>query len=619
MSGVPPHLCGAVGEAPLGGEYKGEQSVIKDIPDEAKERIIGQPHKDMKTREGTHAFLAHKAVLAAASPYFSAMFDAGMLEAEKKEITIYGVETDILGSLLDFIYSGQLCVTTESVVDVLVAADMLGVHGAVTVCTNLLAEVLTPWNVLGVWELAARIGGCGLLVEQCTAFVEEKFLEVVQEDEFLALPESTLQQLLASEDLRVAEEIQVLSAALRWLDYSPATRRSRITSLLVHIRLPLLSPTRTARLVQDVSDLSLRVALQVLLADFLRKGPGRRVFEGRGRAGDCRPAFACSLLSNSISEPRRKARKMVYAVGGFSRWIGARWSDGRALCAVERFDTFGGHWTADSSLHQARSGLALTTLHGEVYAIGGESDSMIFASVERFDPGRHQWTNVACLHHPRMGLGAVACNGAIYALGGWVGAEIGRTVERFDPDENKWEEVVEMATPRYHFGCCEMGGAIYVVGGLDESGTELASAERFDPLVARWIPLVSMTTKRAYLTLTAAGGRLFAVGGWNESSGALNSVECYDPEIECWISVPPMTVGRASCSAVGFSGRLFIAGGRAPPPHDPEAPAISLNSVEVFEFVIGKRTGGGQEAVCGSWSIGSSLITGRCEAGLVIL
>uniref|UniRef100_A0A8C4QMM0 Intracisternal A particle-promoted polypeptide n=1 Tax=Eptatretus burgeri TaxID=7764 RepID=A0A8C4QMM0_EPTBU len=573
MSGVPPHLCGAVGEAPLGGEYKGEQSVIKDIPDEAKERIIGQPHKDMKTREGTHAFLAHKAVLAAASPYFSAMFDAGMLEAEKKEITIYGVETDILGSLLDFIYSGQLCVTTESVVDVLVAADMLGVHGAVTVCTNLLAEVLTPWNVLGVWELAARIGGCGLLVEQCTAFVEEKFLEVVQEDEFLALPESTLQQLLASEDLRVAEEIQVLSAALRWLDYSPATRRSRITSLLVHIRLPLLSPTRTARLVQDVSDLSLRVALQVLLADFLRKGPGRRVFEGRGRAGDCRPAFACSLLSNSISEPRRKARKMVYAVGGFSRWIGARWSDGRALCAVERFDTFGGHWTADSSLHQARSGLALTTLHGEVYAIGG----------------------------------------------GWVGAEIGRTVERFDPDENKWEEVVEMATPRYHFGCCEMGGAIYVVGGLDESGTELASAERFDPLVARWIPLVSMTTKRAYLTLTAAGGRLFAVGGWNESSGALNSVECYDPEIECWISVPPMTVGRASCSAVGFSGRLFIAGGRAPPPHDPEAPAISLNSVEVFEFVIGKRTGGGQEAVCGSWSIGSSLITGRCEAGLVIL
>uniref|UniRef100_A0A8C4QMK2 Intracisternal A particle-promoted polypeptide n=1 Tax=Eptatretus burgeri TaxID=7764 RepID=A0A8C4QMK2_EPTBU len=440
---------------------------------------------------------------------------------------------------------------------------MLGVHGAVTVCTNLLAEVLTPWNVLGVWELAARIGGCGLLVEQCTAFVEEKFLEVVQEDEFLALPESTLQQLLASEDLRVAEEIQVLSAALRWLDYSPATRRSRITSLLVHIRLPLLSPTRTARLVQDVSDLSLRVALQVLLADFLRKGPGRRVFEGRGRAGDCRPAFACSLLSNSISEPRRKARKMVYAVG--------------------------------------------------------ESDSMIFASVERFDPGRHQWTNVACLHHPRMGLGAVACNGAIYALGGWVGAEIGRTVERFDPDENKWEEVVEMATPRYHFGCCEMGGAIYVVGGLDESGTELASAERFDPLVARWIPLVSMTTKRAYLTLTAAGGRLFAVGGWNESSGALNSVECYDPEIECWISVPPMTVGRASCSAVGFSGRLFIAGGRAPPPHDPEAPAISLNSVEVFEFVIGKRTGGGQEAVCGSWSIGSSLITGRCEAGLVIL
>ena len=75
---------------------------------------------------------------------------------------------------------GQLCVTTESVVDVLVAADMLGVHGAVTVCTNLLAEVLTPWNVLGVWELAARTGGCGLLVEQCAAFVEEKFLEVVQ-------------------------------------------------------------------------------------------------------------------------------------------------------------------------------------------------------------------------------------------------------------------------------------------------------------------------------------------------------------------------------------------------------------------------------------------------------
>lgn len=61
---------------------------------------------DVGLKVGGRVFRVHRLVLAASSPYFSALFSGGMREADKEEVQILGVETEVFEVLLDFIYTG---------------------------------------------------------------------------------------------------------------------------------------------------------------------------------------------------------------------------------------------------------------------------------------------------------------------------------------------------------------------------------------------------------------------------------------------------------------------------------------------------------------------------------
>lgn len=69
---------------------------------------------------------AHRNVLSAASPYFSAMFDEhGMIEANAADITLYGLDFDALEALVEFCYSGRIAVDETTVQQLLMAASLL--------------------------------------------------------------------------------------------------------------------------------------------------------------------------------------------------------------------------------------------------------------------------------------------------------------------------------------------------------------------------------------------------------------------------------------------------------------------------------------------------------------
>ncbi|XP_056149422.1 actin-binding protein IPP [Lampris incognitus] len=542
---------------------------------------------DVGLRVGGHVFRVHRLVLAASSPYFSALFSLGMREADKEEVQILGVEAEVFEVLLDFIYTGTINVTVENVQELMVAADMLQLSEVVSICGEFLKGHMDPSNCVGIFQFLEQIA-CMDMLEFTENFILVHFLEVCVTDEFWGLSKDQLVRFLRSEELRIEDEYQVFTTAMDWVLQDVAKRKKYVVEVLDPVRFPLLSPQRLFKYIEGISDFSLRVALQTLLKEYteVTKSPKENKMY--------------SLLQPAKMRPRRKARKYLYAIGGYTRLQGGRWSDSRALSCVERFDSFNQYWTTVSSLHQARSGLGVAVLEGMIYVVGGEKDSMIFDCTERYDPVTKQWAAVASLNFPRCGVGVCPCHGALYALGGWIGSEIGKTMERYDPEENKWEVIGSMAVPRYYFGCCELQGFIYVIGGISDEGMELRSAEVYDPISHRWSALPVMVTRRAYVGVACLNNCIYAVGGWNEALGSLETVEKYCPEEEKWVEVAPMSTARAGVSVSAVNGLLYAVGGRASS-RDFSAP-VTVDSVEIYDPHLD------------TWTEIGNMITSRCDA-----
>ncbi|KPP57969.1 actin-binding protein IPP-like [Scleropages formosus] len=547
---------------------------------------------DVHVRVGCRRFAVHRLVLAASSPYFAALFAGGMSEVNKEEVHILGLEADVFEILLDFIYTGEVNVTVENVQELMVAADMLQLSEVVTICCEFLKTQMDPSNCVGIYQFLEQIA-CLDMLEFTENYICVHFLEVCVSDEFAGLSKDQLVKLLRSEELRIEDEYQVFTAAMNWILQDVAKKKKYVVEVLDPVRFPLLSPQRLFKYIEGISDFSLRVALQTLLKEYteVSKSP--------------KDTKLFSLLQPAKSRPRRKARKYLYAIGGYTRLQGGRWSDSRALSCVERFDSFSQYWTTVSSLHQARSGLGVAVLEGMIYVVGGEKDSMIFDCTERYDPVTKQWAAVASLNFPRCGVGVCSCHGALYALGGWIGSEIGKTMERYDPAENKWEIIGSMAVPRYYFGCCELQGFIYVIGGISDEGMELRSAEMYDPVSRRWSALPVMMTRRAYVGVASLNNCIYAVGGWNEALGSLETVEKYCPEEEKWVEVAPMGVARAGVSVSAVNGLLYAVGGRASS-QDFSAP-VTVDSVEIYDPHLD------------TWTEIGNMITSRCDGGVAVL
>ena len=73
-------------------------------------------------------------------------------------------------------------------------------------------------------------------------FTQHKFVEVVENEEFLLLPIEQLIEICRSEELNVTTEEQVYQAVMAWVKYNIAERRQHLSLALQHVRMPLLSP-----------------------------------------------------------------------------------------------------------------------------------------------------------------------------------------------------------------------------------------------------------------------------------------------------------------------------------------------------------------------------------------
>lgn len=530
---------------------------------------------DVVLRAQRQEIYAHRAVLAACSSYFLAMFTHELLESGQKTVEIKDMDPSVLASLVDYAYTGEIDIAVENVQEVLAAASLLQMTQVQDLCCEFLKQQLDAANCLGIKNFA-EANGCSQLTDIIDLFAQRHFCDVAMGSEFLNGSWESTAALISSDSLNVAQEEEVYKAVMQWVRQDPTERAKHLPKLLNHVRLPMIS---VPFLMSEVDGESL-VKQSVECRDLLDEAKRYHLLPAERDTRSPNPRFI----------PRKSTVGTLYAIGG-------KESSESITRSVETFCMLDNKWKDTTGMIVRRQQLGVGVLDGKVYAAGGSDGSLRLSSVEVFDPSTSFWSFVAPMSTCRSGVGVGVLGGAMYAAGGYDGRSCLSSVERFDLDKNLWSPVAQMSTRRSFPGVAVLNNRLYIFGGND--GTSFLNvAECYDPHINRWCTLTPLGKPRAGIGVAVLGQQIFVAGG-NDGTCRLDSVEFLDVRSGKWHSASKMMSSRDGVCLCTVGANLIAVGGINGPSY--------LKSAEMYD------------PVNNSWEVIAAMETCRAAAGVAVV
>ncbi|XP_042334688.1 kelch-like protein 21 [Sceloporus undulatus] len=506
--------------------------------------------------EGGGEFGAHRAVLAAASGYFRAMFAGGLRESRARRVRLHGVEAECLARLLDFAYSGQreaLALDQDEGQEaeeqeargplaerLLRAADLLQFPAVKALCGAWLAERLEPSLALEAQDFAEAFA-CPALARAARRCVlrhaarEEEELEPGQEEgglgrALLALPLSRLAGYLGDDGLRVAKEEAALGLALRWLRADPASRAPLLPQLLAHVRLPFVRRFALLARVEGEPLVARSPACLRLVAEARLFQDGRLDRHDRGPCPRLRPRPSTGLA------------EVLLCLGGCDRHCDE-------LLALDCLLPRSRQWRSLAELPEAlQGGYAAAARGNDLYLTGGSDGSRLYDCVWRYNSGVNEWTEVSPMLKAREYHSSAVVDGLLYVVAS-------DSTERYDHTLDAWESLQPMPYPMDNCSTTACRGKLYATGSL--AGKETMVMQCYDPELDLWslvncgqLPPWSFAPK----TVTLSGLMYFVRDDSAE-------VDVYNPAKNEWDKIPPMLQVHVGGSLAVLGGKLYVSGG----------------------------------------------------------
>lgn len=506
-------------------------------------------------------FPCHRALLAASSDYFWALFGATTAERWASSVSLSALTAEGLGAVLDFLYSGWLSLSADSLPAILGAARYLQVAPAVSLCEGFLTEGLRVDNCCYYANLA-ELHALQEALNAAHRTIGREMAVLLREGR-AALLELNIQSLMAvldGDEMPGVEERDLLQLALDWLTINGPLPALKSNLLLSRLRFGLVAP----------ADLAAFSNAHQAMATPLIRSQLTRSLEYHA-LGSAQP-----LRQSQQSRPRL-AGSLVLLVGGGP-------SPERPESLMMAFNVKSRTFSPVSPALPLRlRGHCVCSVGGFLFVLGGEEVSSdndgdlakptSFSTSNRvwcYDPRFRCWQQTAPLLEGRSQFSCSAVEGVIYAIGGRRGTPGCRTptatVEFYDMTAGYWRRGPAIPRPLYGHASAALDGGVYVSGGLEggSHSESVGSGSRdlmfWDTKGRTWVKKAPMSVARFGHRLAAANGHIYAMLGILEP---FSDIERYNPIADCWTLLRSLP---GCCFSYGMAatpcGKLLLFGGQ---------------------------------------------------------
>ncbi|GLH04414.1 Ring canal kelch protein [Gryllus bimaculatus] len=507
--------------------------------------------------------LVHKSILAAASPYFRAMFSTEMKEANQEKIFLQESEFSALKDIVNFIYTAEIKIDEENVYSILELSDLLQISSLRPACSYYLSSTLSPANCLSVY-VTAELRGYHDLADTAFKYALHHFSAVIAEEEFLHVPVDVLKSVLDSQMVNVKNEGELLKGVVQWYKYD-LSRAEYLKCLVTKINLRAV-PMEILLRVKTEPEVS-NTVLYPSIAQTVIFTFGGQCEGAVWASGECFTAsyesWRCVVpriapTSGAEDEtrviPSMNHGRYYFAVATteYKMFVIGGKDNSSALNSVECYDIQSNSWQEMEPLPEPLFGSGAALVERQLVVVGGFSDSQCERRVWAYREPQKNWCEVASMHKYRAHHGVACVAGRLYAIGGIGGATGSSTdtlscVECYSPQTDRWHFLAPMHEARSRFGCAAINEFIYALGGTADN-IWLKSVERFNTLTNDWSYLRSMGVPRCDFAMTMVKDRIYCLGG-NDSVHLLSTAEKYNTRTDRWHCMHSLQVVRCGAAA----------------------------------------------------------------------